>query len=434
MPAGATVLEDRLDDGAVLLGQLVGTRVGDRLVEGSTWTCRAPSAPGHTAPDAGPAGAADRPARASRSGSSPALSILVIVPTVAKRPSIRGTRTIRPPAGLGRRRGPLGLVALERDRHDHLRAARRRGERQKGEQLGPSVCHSADYNDGQRFRFPRSGFIVPPPFTEAPQVVSAANWRSPSASGATMSTCCSSRPTSSAATASRAPGIPSCGPRTSTGSPPSGVSFRRHFANAAPCGPSRAVALHRHVPVQPPGRDQRLARSTTASPTSPARPARLGYEPALFGYTDIEHRPPHRRRRRSAPAPPTRACSPASIRSATCPRATRRRGSTGCEPAGYEVPDNGATFVDQPAAGTKWRTQYDAEHSQTAFLTERVVDFVGRQAATRRGSCTSRTSARTRRTSRRRPTTRCTTPRSVPDPVRAPCTRARKARSIRCSA
>ena len=44
--------------------------------------------------------------------------------------------------------------------------------------------------------------------------------------------------------------------------------------------------------------------------------------------------------------------------------------------AGYDLPDNWREFVDQPADGTKWRTQYEAEHSQTAFLTDRVLDFV----------------------------------------------------------
>src|SRR5437764_10957489 len=64
-----------------------------------------------------------------------------------------------------------------------------------------------------------------------------------------------------------------------------GVSFRRHFAQAAPCGPSRAslytgmyLMNHRSVlngtPLD--------ARHTNVALVARA----LGYEPALFGYTD----------------------------------------------------------------------------------------------------------------------------------------------------
>src|SRR5215470_2780914 len=64
-----------------------------------------------------------------------------------------------------------------------------------------------------------------------------------------------------------------------------GVSFRRHFAQAAPCGPSRAslytgmyLMNHRSVLNGTP---------LDARHTNVALVARtLGYEPALFGYTD----------------------------------------------------------------------------------------------------------------------------------------------------
>jgi hypothetical protein len=53
-------------------------------------------------------------------GSSPAFSILAIVPIDAKSPSTRGTSTMRRPGLLGRGAGPLRLVGFEGDRHDHL--------------------------------------------------------------------------------------------------------------------------------------------------------------------------------------------------------------------------------------------------------------------------------------------------------------------------
>src|SRR6202795_2514629 len=64
-----------------------------------------------------------------------------------------------------------------------------------------------------------------------------------------------------------------------------GVSFRRHFAQAAPCGPSRAALYtgmylmnHRSVLNGTPldARHDNVALVAR----------RLGYDPALFGYTD----------------------------------------------------------------------------------------------------------------------------------------------------
>jgi arylsulfatase A-like enzyme len=43
---------------------------------------------------------------------------------------------------------------------------------------------------------------------------------------------------------------------------------------------------------------------------------------------------------------------------------------------GYEVPSEWRTFVDRPAAGTRRTTQYAAEHSEPAFLTEQVLDWL----------------------------------------------------------
>ena len=82
-------------------------------------------------------------------GSSPAFSILAIVPTVAKPPSTRGTSTM-PAAGLlGRGAGPLRLVGLERDRDDHLREHDALRERQQGQQLGARVAVVVERSTGR---------------------------------------------------------------------------------------------------------------------------------------------------------------------------------------------------------------------------------------------------------------------------------------------
>ena len=64
-----------------------------------------------------------------------------------------------------------------------------------------------------------------------------------------------------------------------------GVLFRRHFANAVPCGPSRA-SLHTGMYLQ----NHRSGTNGTpldARHTNWAKEAAAhGYDPVLFGYTD----------------------------------------------------------------------------------------------------------------------------------------------------
>ena len=156
-----------------------------------------------------------------------------------------------------------------------------------------------------------------------------------------------------------------------------GVSFRGHFANAAPCGPSRAglytgmyLCNHRAV-INGSPLDDRF--------TNFAREARpLGYEPALFGYTDIGIDP-----RTVADDDPRlftyEGVLPGLDPVCNLPEGDPQEWLAWLQKAGYDLPDNWREFVDQPADGTKWRTQYKAEHSQTAFLTDRVLDFVDTQ-------------------------------------------------------
>jgi arylsulfatase A-like enzyme len=157
-----------------------------------------------------------------------------------------------------------------------------------------------------------------------------------------------------------------------------GVSFRRHFAQAAPCGPSRAALYtgmylmnHRSVLNGTPldARHDNVALVAR----------RAGYEPALFGYTDTSIDP--------------RTCA------ADDPRLFEYEGVLpGFDPVchlpeskpdawldwmradGVDVPAPWRPFADEPAPGSKWRTQYEAKHSQTAFLTERFLEWAATRA------------------------------------------------------
>ena len=141
-----------------------------------------------------------------------------------------------------------------------------------------------------------------------------------------------------------------------------GVSFRRHFAQAAPCGPSRAslytgmyLMNHRSVLNGTP---------LDARHTNVALVAReLGYEPALFGYTDTSVDP-----RTVGPDDPRlrsyEGVLPGFDPVAYTPEGDPQAWLEWMRAAGEDVPDDWRTFVDRPADGTRWRTQYDAKHSR----------------------------------------------------------------------
>jgi arylsulfatase A-like enzyme len=156
-----------------------------------------------------------------------------------------------------------------------------------------------------------------------------------------------------------------------------GVSFRRHFAQAAPCGPSRAslytgmyLMNHRSVLNGTP---------LDSRHTNVALEARkVGYEPALFGYTDTS--PDPRGLQRNDPALYSyEGVLPGFDPVCHLPEGDPQAWLAWMRAAGVDVPEQWREFVDSPAAGTSWRTNYDAKHSQTAFLTDRAIDFADEQ-------------------------------------------------------
>jgi arylsulfatase A-like enzyme len=159
----------------------------------------------------------------------------------------------------------------------------------------------------------------------------------------------------------------------------SGVSFRRHFAQAAPCGPSRAslytgmyLMNHRSVLNGTP---------LDARHTNVAKVARAqGYEPALFGYTDMTVDP-----RTVAPDDPRlrsyEGVLPGFDAVAPLPEGNPAAWLDWLRAAGVDLPEDWRLFVDHPAAGTSWRTQYDAKHTQTVYLTDRLLDFAADKSA-----------------------------------------------------
>jgi arylsulfatase A-like enzyme len=160
----------------------------------------------------------------------------------------------------------------------------------------------------------------------------------------------------------------------------SGVHFTQHFAQAAPCGPSRAsiytgmyMMNHRSVLNGTP-LDARF--------TNVALEARaLGYEPALFGYTDTSVDP-----RTVAETDPRlhtyEGVLPGLDPVCHVPEGDPQPWLQWLAKQGYDIPSNWREFVDRPAPGTRWQTQYAAEHSEPAFLTDQVIEWIeGRDGA-----------------------------------------------------
>ncbi|MCC7049940.1 MAG: alkaline phosphatase family protein [Alphaproteobacteria bacterium] len=160
-----------------------------------------------------------------------------------------------------------------------------------------------------------------------------------------------------------------------------GVLFRQHYTQCAPCGPSRASLLtgmyamnHRSVRNGTP----LDARFTTLA----LEMRRLGYNPALVGYTDISLDP--RGRDPNDPALKTYA--------GTLPGFTQLvPGSEGEAAWRRHLANKGYAFPPEPdaayapvkdyARGPGWGptfapARYKAEDSDTAFATDRAIDYM----------------------------------------------------------
>jgi arylsulfatase A-like enzyme len=160
----------------------------------------------------------------------------------------------------------------------------------------------------------------------------------------------------------------------------SGVHFTQHYAQAAPCGPSRASIYTGMYMMNP--RSVLNGTPLDARFTNVALEARaLGYEPALFGYTDTSVDP-----RTVEPGDPRlssyEGVLPGFDPVCHVPEGDPQPWLQWLAKQGYDIPSNWREFVDQPLTGTRWQTQYAAEHSEPTFLTDQVLQYVERRGDT----------------------------------------------------
>jgi len=160
------------------------------------------------------------------------------------------------------------------------------------------------------------------------------------------------------------------------------VLFGRHFSQCTPCGPARASLLTSRYLMN--HRSGRNGTPLDARHTNVALEARkLGYEPALFGYTDTSADP----RGRHPDDPALRAYDEGILPGFVAPLHM----SEAMAPwvgdllaKGYDFP-TGREEVFRPRqnatapAGRGYRsipTEYAAEDSETAFLTDRFLQWL----------------------------------------------------------
>jgi arylsulfatase A-like enzyme len=153
-----------------------------------------------------------------------------------------------------------------------------------------------------------------------------------------------------------------------------GTSFRRHFANAVPCAPSRA-SIYTGMYLM----NHRVASNGTPLDARHDNIAlvarRLGYEPALFGYTDSGVDP------RTVAADDPRLYSyegvlPGFDPVCHLPETAPDDWLAWLRKRGVAVPDEWIPFAYEASPESPWRTKYSAADSQTVFLTDRVIEYL----------------------------------------------------------
>lgn len=165
-----------------------------------------------------------------------------------------------------------------------------------------------------------------------------------------------------------------------------GVQFTRHYANAVPCGPSRA-SLHTGMYLQ----NHRSGTNGTpldARHTNWAREVtRVGYDPVLFGYTDTSQDP--REEDPESPWLKTYEGPLPGIRPVCMMGTWPTPWTDWLRTKGHEVPDDIRFAYGHREPGPDYEEGapspkpliYPAQDDDTAFLVNRLMDYMAQSKA-----------------------------------------------------
>ncbi len=160
-----------------------------------------------------------------------------------------------------------------------------------------------------------------------------------------------------------------------------GVLFERHYANTAPCGPSR-TSLHTGLYLQ------NHRSGTNGTPLDARHPnwalesAKLGYDPVLLGYTDTSRDP--RDETEDSPWLRTYEGPLPGVRPVCHMDGKPQEWADWLRARGYDVPANPTDAYGWRAPGPEWEDgaaeprplAWPAEVDDVAFLTGRLVDYL----------------------------------------------------------
>ena len=160
-----------------------------------------------------------------------------------------------------------------------------------------------------------------------------------------------------------------------------GVLFERHYANCAPCGPSRA-SLHTGLYLL------NHRSGTNGTPLDARHPnwalesAKLGYDPVLFGYTDTSRDP--RDETEDSPWLRTYEGPLPGVRPICHMDGRPQAWVAWLAAKGFAVPDNPTDAYGWRDPGPEWEDgaleprplKFPAEVDDVAFLTGRLIDYL----------------------------------------------------------
>ncbi len=163
-----------------------------------------------------------------------------------------------------------------------------------------------------------------------------------------------------------------------------GVSFRKHFANCAPCAPSRA-SIHTGLYLQNHRSGTNMTPLDRRHTNWALELRKAGYDPVLLGYTDTVPDPRHHAE--GDPALMNWEGVLPGLKAILDMNTDPGEWYAYCKAKGYDVPAIRPYLYALREAGPDWEDgaevpkplSIDKDDNDTAFLFDRTIDYIGHQ-------------------------------------------------------